>query len=93
MSEEFEKILDDCIEEAAARLEEAGESAVGYNKEFGDYRDRTGNLRRSNFYEVTRSGNALTLSIGNSAEYAEAVESRGRMVITGGVLLAHKMFD
>lgn len=93
MSDKFEEILEACIVEAAARLDEAGESAVAYNKEFGSYRDRTGNLRRSNFHRVRRSGYRLILSVGNSADYAEAVESRGYMVVTGGALLAHKMLD
>ena len=88
----FEDILDDIYSEVGAAMEAAGESAVEYNIKNGDYHNVTGNLRRSNYYEVEYDGNRPTkLVIGNHADYAEEVESRGKMVITGGVLLAESM--
>lgn len=76
-------------EEVKAAMEEAGRAAAEHNVEHGDYRDRTGNLRRSNTYVVTRD----TLRVGNTAPYASDVEARGRMVASGGALLAQKMLE
>ena len=68
-------------------MAEAGQAGVDYNIENGDYHDVTGNLRRSNFYEVTDEG----LRVGNRADYASDVEARGRMVSSGGVLYAYQI--
>lgn len=93
---EFERILDEIQEmiysEVEAAVEEAGEAAVEYNVKNGDYRNRTGRLRRSNYYEVLKNGRRIVgLRVGNHASYASNVESRGRMVASGGALLAEKM--
>ena len=70
-------------------MRKAGEAAVEYNKEHGDYRNRTGHLRASNYYEVDESG----LTVGNSAEYAGYVEARGYMVCSEGALLAERILN
>ena len=67
----------------------AGQAAVAHNIIHGDYRDRTGNLRRSNYYKVDDDG----LTVGNSADYADNVESKGYMVCSEGALLAEKILN
>lgn len=86
------KLLDECYETIEAELRAAGESAVKYNIEHGDYKNHTGKLRRSNFYKVKKSGDIpIALTIGNRAEYASNVESKGYSVVTGGVLHAEQI--
>ena len=70
-------------------MTDAGEKAVEYNKRNGNYRNRKGNLRRSNYYEVSEDG----LIVGNSAEYAGDVEARGYMVSSEGALLAERILN
>ena len=84
ISVEVEQFLRDGRNEVIEAMREAGEAAVEYNIANGDYQDRTGNLRRSNYYEIDGD----TLSVGNSADYAEYVEAKGYMVCSGGALLA-----
>ena len=64
-------------------LDKLGSNAVNANIAEGDYKDRTGNLRRSNYYEATEDG----LVLGNSAYYASEVESKGYNVIDSGTKL------
>ena len=89
MQDEIDSILDQIEDEVRRAMEEAGKAAVAYNIANGDYKDRTGHLRASNYYEVTEEG----LEIGNSADYAEFVESKGYMVCSGGALLAEKLLN
>ena len=86
---EIERFLEQGRRDVMDAMRKAGEQAVAYNIENGDYRNRTGNLRRSNFYEVAEDG----LVIGNSADYASDVEARGYMVCTGGALLAERLLN
>lgn len=65
---------------------EVGENAVQYAIDNGNYRDRTGKLRRSNKYNVTYEGLELT----NEAKYASTVESKGYDVLSGAALEAEK---
>ena len=87
--EDVRRFFEDGKREVEDRMREAGEAAVQYNIENGDYRNRTGHLRRSNFYRVTDDG----LEVGNSADYAENVESKGYMVCSGGALLAERILN
>lgn len=89
MQDEIDSFMETVMEEVRKRMTEAGEAAVAWNKQYGSYKDRTGNLRRSNFYEVTDDA----LIIGNSAEYAGYVEAKGYMVCTDGALLAEKILN
>lgn len=89
---EIEEFLEEGYAEVEADMVKAGESAVDYNVENGDYRNRTGKLRRSNYYEIGHEeGRPSRLVIGNSADYAGDVEARGYMVASGGALLAETM--
>ena len=87
--EDVRRFFEDGKREVEDRMREAGEAAVQYNIENGDYRNRTGHLRRSNFYRVTDD----VLEVGNSADYAENVESKGYMVCSGGALLAERILN
>lgn len=64
-------------------FEDLGSRAVAANIAEGDYHDRTGNLRRSNYF----SANEEEMELGNGAGYASEVESRGYNVIDSGVKL------
>lgn len=68
------------------RLEKVGEEAVAYAKENGTYQNRTGNLRRSNKYEVEEDGLLLL----NDAHYASNVEQKGYDVLSGAALFAER---
>ena len=68
------------------RMEEVGQKAVEVAKETGDYTDRTGNLRASNY--ARREGDALI--IGNSAPYADYVEAKGFVVSSEAIKYAAK---
>ena len=70
--------------EVKRKFDDAGREAVEYNMQNGSYIDRTGNLRRSNYYNATET----TLEIGNSADYASNVESKGYEVASSGFLQA-----
>ena len=86
---EIEQFFREGVQEVMDEMTRAGEMAVQYNIEHGDYRNRTGNLRRSNYYEVDEEG----LTVGNSADYAGDVEARGYMVCSEGALLAEQMLN
>lgn len=86
---EIARFLEEGMRDVMDSMRKAGEQAVAYNVANGDYRNRTWNLRRSNFYEVAEDG----LIVGNSADYAGDVEARGYMVCTGGALLAERMLN
>lgn len=81
--------LKEGMDEVKARMRAAGEAAVAHNVERGNYRNRTGRLRASNYYRVEDDG----LVVGNSAEYAGFVEARGYMVCSEGALLAERLLD
>lgn len=80
--------VDDAFEQFDKEVEqamtEAGEMAIEYAKEHGDYQDRTGTLRKSNEYAVENDG----LLLKNEAEYASYVEAKGFEVLSGGALEA-----
>ena len=84
---DVERFLEEGYNEVQEAMKQAGEAAVEYNRENGDYHDRTGHLRASNYYEVDED----KLIVGNSASYAEDVEAKGYMVCSGGALLAESM--
>ena len=70
-------------------LDTLGKTAVELDKANGNYRNRTGNLRRSNYSNV----HDHTLTIGNKAEYASDVSSRGYDVIDSGILYIKKEIE
>lgn len=89
IDEEIARFFEEGMQEVKREMERVGEIAVQHNIENGDYKNRTGNLRRSNYYRVEESG----LEIGNSADYAADVEARGYMVCSEGALLAEQMLN
>ena len=89
ISSEINDYFKEGIREVMAEMERAGEAAVQHNIEAGNYQNRTGNLRRSNYYSVDESG----LTVGNSADYASHVEAKGYMVCSEGALLAEQMLN
>ena len=86
---EIDEFIRQGMEEVKALERAAGEAAVQYNIARGDYKNRTGNLRQSNYYEVDDEG----LIVGNHADYAGFVESKGYMVCSEGALLAEQMLN
>jgi len=86
---EIDQFFQEGINEVMSEMERAGQAAVQHNVENGDYKNRTGRLRRSNYYRVSPE----ELEIGNSAPYASDVESRGYMVCSEGALLAEQMLN
>ena len=65
-----------------------GNDAVGYAREHGSYKDRTGNLRRNTHYEKDR----MHLRVENSMEYASFVEHRGYDVLSGAEDYVHDKY-
>ena len=86
---EIDQFFRDGVQEVMDEMSRVGEIAVQHNIEHGNYQNRTGNLRRSNYYEVDEEG----LTIGDSADYASDVEARGYMVCSEGALLAEQMLN
>lgn len=83
LDREIEKFFADAKREVKDYLEDLGQRAEEANIREGDYQNRTGNLRRSNYHEADEDG----LTLGNSAGYASEVESKGYNVIDSGVKL------
>lgn len=77
-------LMAECRGEVMRAMEEVGQEFVDDAVAEGSYRNRTGNLRRSNFAEVDESG----LTLGNKADYASDVESRGYEVCSTFALRA-----
>ena len=89
IDEEINQFLREGVKEVMDEMTRVGEICVRHNIEAGDYKNRTGNLRRSNYYEVGET----ELIIGNSADYASNVESRGYMVCSEGAVMAEQMLN
>ena len=81
LENEIEKFFAEGRQEVKRYFEDLGQRAVEANVAEGDYQNRTGNLRRSNYYEASED----ELILGNRADYASEVESRGYNVIDSGV--------
>ena len=82
-NKDIERFFADGRKEVKALFDDLGRRAVEKNVLEGDYNNVTWNLRNSNYYEADED----ELVLGNSAEYASEVESRGRNVIDSGVKL------
>ena len=83
LNREIEEFFAGVRREVRDYFDDLGQRAEDLNKAEGDYRNRTGRLRRSNYHIATEDG----LTVGNSAPYASEVESRGYNVIDSGVKL------
>ncbi len=75
--------------EVDAFLDRIGCTAVDLNKANGNYKNHTFNLRRSNYHKV----HDHILTLGNSAEYATKVSSKGYDVIDSGVQYVKKEIE
>lgn len=83
LSAEIERFFEEGRKEVRAYLDDLGQRAEDLNRQEGDYKNHTGNLRRSNYHKADEEG----LELGNSASYASEVESKGYNVIDSGVKL------
>lgn len=83
---EIRSYIQQAKQKVRGKMEEIGEEAVEYARENGNYRNRTGRLRRSTRYEASVN----QLRIINSAPYAADVEARGYDVISGAALYAEQ---
>ena len=79
--------LDEVKMEVEKEMNSVGEDSVQYAIENGSYKNRTGNLRKSNSFSASEKG----LEIKNDADYASFVESKGFDVISGASLNAEKI--
>lgn len=77
-------IFDQCKEMVKAEMVVVGEEYVQEAQQEGNYQDRTGHLRASNFYNAEDDG----LELGNSADYASCVEAKGYEVSSTFILRA-----
>lgn len=81
LDRDIERFFADGRQEVKRYFEDLGQRAVDANVREGDYKNRTGNLRRRNYFKATED----ELILGNSASYASEVESKGYNVIDSGV--------
>lgn len=81
LDREIERFFAETRREVKDYLTDLGQRAMDANIAEGDYQDHTYNLRRSNYFKADENG----LDLGNSAEYASMVESKGFNVIDSGV--------
>lgn len=65
---------------------DVGDAAVKDAKANHTYQNRTGNLEKSNTYDVDKDG----LTLENTADYASYVEAKGFDVLSGPALRAEK---
>ena len=79
--EEIEAFFKQGEREVDEFLERIGSEAEALNKANGNYKNHTYNLRRSNYHKVKDH----VLEIGNTADYASDVSSRGYDVIDSGI--------
>lgn len=83
LEREIERFFAEGRKEVKALLSDLGQRAVEANIAEGDYKNQTYNLRNSNYFEADEDG----LTLGNKADYASNVESKGYNVIDSGVKL------
>lgn len=81
LDRDIERFFADGRQEVKRYFEDLGQRAVDANVREGDYKNRTCNLRRRNYFKATED----ELILGNSASYASEVESKGYNVIDSGV--------
>ena len=65
---------------------DVGDDSVKDAKANHTYHNRTGNLEKSNIYDVDKDG----LTLDNTADYASYVEAKGFDVLSGPALRAEK---
>ncbi len=78
---QFERSFEELRQEVNQTFNRIGQEVVASAVKNGNYKDRTGHLRRSNTYSVEND----ELTIRNDAEYATHVEAKGYDVLTSSV--------
>jgi hypothetical protein len=81
LEREIEQFFAEGRSEVKRLFEQAGQEFVDTNIAEGDYQNRTGHLRASNFFDASED----ELVCGNHASYASEVEAKGYNVIDSGV--------
>lgn len=84
--DDLSTLADELEREITEIIDSVGQEAVAYAVAYGSYKNRTGNLRRSNKYKVESDG----LLLHNDADYASHVEQRGYDVLSGAALFAER---
>ena len=83
---DVDKFFDDVEWEVQKGMIDVGDEAVKDAKANHTYQNRTGNLEKSNTFDVDKDG----LTLENSADYASYVEAKGFDVLSGAALRAEK---
>ena len=86
MSDTIDDLRKELMTEVDAELERIGQQAEDMQRQMANYKDHTGNLRRSVYHKVDNG----TLEFGDSADYASKVSSKGYDVIDSGVSFIRK---
>lgn len=83
---DVDQFFDDVEWEVEKGMIDVGDAAVKDAKENHTYQNRSGNLEKSNIYDVDKDG----LTLENTADYASYVEAKGFEVLSGAALRAEK---
>ena len=83
---DVDKFFDDVEWEVQKGMIDVGDAAVKDAKANHTYKNRTGNLEKSNTYDVDKDG----LTLENTASYASYVEAKGFVVLSDPALRAEK---
>nr|DAY16069.1 MAG TPA: hypothetical protein [Caudoviricetes sp.] len=83
---DVDQFFDDVEWEVQKGMIDVGDEAVKDAKANHTYQNRTGNLEKSNTFDVDKDG----LTLENTAEYASYVEAKGFVVLSDPALRAEK---
>lgn len=83
---DVDQFFDDGEWEVEKAMIDVGDEAVKDAKANHTYQNRTGNLEKSNIYDVDKDG----LTLDNTADYASYVEAKGFDVLSDPALRAEK---
>ena len=83
---DVDQFFDDIEWEVQKGMIDVGDEAVKDAKANHTYQNRTGNLEKSNTFDVDKDG----LTLENTADYASYVEAKGFVVLSDPALRAEK---
>ena len=83
---DIDQFFDDGEWEVEKTMIDVGDAAIKDAKANHTYQNRTGNLEKSNTYDVDKDG----VTLENTADYASYVEAKGFDVLSGPALRAEK---
>ena len=83
---DVDQFFDDVEWEVQKGMIDVGDESVKDAKANHTYQNRTGNLEKSNTFDVDKDG----LTLENTAEYASYVEAKGFVVLSDPALRAEK---